>query len=101
MRVIEAKKVKVEQDKLFISTNFRTYCVERHNISKFKVLRVSSLFDEIGIEILTKRKFLITERLNGFFDLAKFLRLEDIFGPLWYRDAEDGRHLEQPCPDSV
>jgi hypothetical protein len=78
-----------------VFTLLRRFSFKKADIQNFKVLRVPSLFDEIGIELQANRKFLITERVLGFFDLASFLDLEQAFGPLWYRDAEDGHQLEK------
>ena len=97
MSAITARKVKVEGNKLYISTLFPNFLITRDVITEFKIGKVPSLFDEIGIELKCGKTFLITERISGFFDVAKFLRVEDAFGPLWYRDVEDGRLLEQTC----
>ena len=100
MGLIKARKVKVDGDRLSISTQFRNFPLEKSAIASFKVGRISSLFDEIGIEVKCEKTFLVTERVSGFFELAKFLCVEEAFGPLWYRDAEDGRQLEQICVGS-
>jgi hypothetical protein len=95
MNDIKARKVKIDGDKVLVFTLLRRFSFKKADIQNFKVLRVPSLFDEIGIELQANRKFLITERVLGFFDLASFLDLEQAFGPLWYRDAEDGHQLEK------
>jgi hypothetical protein len=95
MSEIKARKVKIDGDNLLIHTLLRSFLLKRDEIAGFKVSRIPSLFEEIGIEIQASRKFLVTERAVGFFDLACFLGLEEVFGPLWYRDAEDGRQLEK------
>ena len=95
MGVIKARKVKIDGDRLFISTRFRRFCLEKSDIASFKVGRIPSLFDEIGIELRSDKAFLITERASGFFELVIFLHVEEAFGPLWYRDAENGRQLER------
>lgn len=77
-----------------MSTRFRKFTIYISDISGFKVLRISSLFDEIGIILRCGNEFLITERAEGFLDLAELLHVEKLFGPLWYRDAEGGRELE-------
>ena len=95
MNDIKARKVKIDGDKVLVFTLLRRFSFKKADIQNFKVLRVPPLFDEIGIELQANRKFLITESVLGFFDLASFLDLEQAFGPLWYRDAEDGHQLEK------
>ena len=94
MRAIAATKVHVEDGKLHISTRFRKFTVERDEIIVFRVKRIPSFFNELGIELQCDRLFLVTERAVGFLDLAEFLNFEELFGSLWYRDAENGRELE-------
>jgi hypothetical protein len=94
MSEITARKVEVDGDNLSIHNLFQSFSLKRNDITGFKVRRIPSLFDEIGIEIQASRTFLVAERAAGFFDLANFLGLEENFGPMWYRDAEDGRQLE-------
>jgi hypothetical protein len=65
----------------------------KHDFETFRVRRIPSLFDEIGIELCGQQKILVPEGADGFFELAEVLDLEGVFGPLWYRDAEDGREL--------
>lgn len=101
MSVIKATKVEVDGDKLSVSAHFRNFSLHRSTIASFMVRRIPSLFDEIGIELKSEKTFLVTERVSGFFELAKFLCVEEAFGPLWYRDAEDGRQLEQTCAGSA
>ncbi|WP_158703077.1 hypothetical protein [Allosphingosinicella vermicomposti] len=93
MRVIRAKNVKINGNIILISTLFCRFYISRREIESVEVKGISSLFDEIGILIKSKKIFLVTERASGFFDLAEFLRFEDIFGYFWYRDAEDGKAL--------
>jgi hypothetical protein len=101
MGAVNATNVHIENGKLYLSTMFRRFIVEEGDILGFKVLRVPSLFEEIGIELQSDRNFIITERVNGFFDLANFLQIEELFGPLWYSDAENGRELlSKRNPDS-
>lgn len=95
MNEIKARKVKVDGDTVLVFTFLRKFSFKKADIKNFKVLRIPSLFDEIGIELQANRKFIVTERDLGFFDLANFLNVEEAFGPLWYRDAEDGRSLEK------
>jgi hypothetical protein len=94
MKPIKVKNIYLEGDKFSISTWFRKYSFQKDEIRSFKIEKISSLYDEIGIELQCDRTFLITERVAGFFDLAKFLSVEEIFGPLWYKDSEDGQQLE-------
>jgi hypothetical protein len=91
---INARRVEVHGEEIFISTRFRKFVIERSEIASFKVQRIPSFFDEIGIELQCDKYFLVTERADGFLDLAKFLCLDKLFGQLWYRDAENGRILE-------
>ena len=101
MSIVRVKKVEVDGENLSMSSAFRRFYVSRDEIDGFKVGRISSLFDEIGIELEGGRTFLITERASGFFNLVEFLHVEDAFGPLWYRDAEDGRSLEHTYESSI
>lgn len=94
MATINARKVKIIGDQLYISTLFRTYLVGRDDIVRFRIARIPSLFDEIGLELQSIKCFFVTERVKGFLDLAEYLRVKEIFGPLWYRDVESGRKLE-------
>lgn len=93
MRVIKVKKLWLDGNCLHLSTRFKTFNVDKSNVRKLSIKRVPSLVDEIGIELEGTRKFLITERVEGFLDLANFLCLDELFGVLWYRDAEDGHEL--------
>lgn len=95
MDIIKAKNITLKGPIISISTTFRRFHIRLGEINHLKVYRVPSLFEEIGIELHCGRTFLISERISGFFDLAKILRVEEFFGPFWYRDAEDGRQLEQ------
>lgn len=94
MAAINARTVQVEGERLYISTRFRKFVIYRSDILGFKVRRIPSFFEEVGIELQCSKLFLITERAIGFIDLAKFLHVEKLFGPLWYSDAESGRELE-------
>ena len=95
MDIIKAKNITLKGSIITISTTFRRFQIRLEDIGRLKVYRVPSLFEEIGIELFCGRTFLISERISGFFDLAEILRVGEIFGPFWYRDAEDGRQLEQ------
>jgi hypothetical protein len=91
--MIRARKVRVADDKIYISTYLSTFVVTKNEITDFKIKKIPSLFDEITIELNSEKRFIITERIADFFALTKYLGVEDLFGVLWYRDAEDGREL--------
>lgn len=94
MNLLKAKKLSISGDNINVATTFRKFDLNKKDVTSIRVFRISSLFDEIGIELETfDRKYIITERVVGFFDLAKLFHFEDLFGALWYRDAEDGREL--------
>jgi hypothetical protein len=100
MHEINIKKVLVSGEKLILSTRFRKFEIGRQDISSFKVLRIMSLFDEIGILLECSKSFMVTERAFGFFELAEFLCVQKLFGLSWYIDAESGRLLEHVCAHS-
>src|SRR4051812_18293059 len=93
MITISAIKVQVDEERLVLLTKYRSFIVPTSEIFGFSVRRISSFFDEIGIELRSSKSFLVTERADGFFDLAKFLHIEELFGALWYSEAENGREL--------
>ena len=91
--MINIRKARTEGDLLYLFSRFRRFEHGRKDFETLKVRQIPSLFDEIGIELLGQKSFLITERADGFFKVAEYFNLEGIFGALWYRDAEDGRAL--------
>lgn len=60
-------------------------------------MRIPSFFEEIAIRLYCGNVFVITERIDGFFDLASFLELDKLLGPDWYHDAEEGKILSEEC----
>lgn len=90
MGTVNVRNVIVDGDTLYLQSRFKKFSITKDSIEGFKIERIPSLFDEIGITINCGNNFLITERANGFFDLAKILDLEQYFGPLWYSDVENG-----------
>ncbi|AXK42365.1 hypothetical protein DVR09_08465 [Erythrobacter aureus] len=93
MGVITAKKVEIDGEEIRLSSRFRKFYIRKGDIKEFRIKRIPSLFDEIGIEFSGEKTFLVSERARGFFDLTEFLNVETVFGAFWYRDAEDGREL--------
>jgi hypothetical protein len=95
MGAVNVKKVVVDGDMLYFRSKFRNIAISKGCITSFKIGRVASLFEEIGITINCEKEFIVTERAAGFFDLARALDVEKYFGPLWYRDAENGLTLKR------
>jgi hypothetical protein len=94
MSVINVKKVQVDGNRLYLFSRFRRFQVEKDKIFAISVGLIPSFFDELAIELVSCRSFFVTERADGFLDLATFLDFANLFGPLWYSDAESGRELE-------
>ena len=93
MRQTVIKKVTVSGDRITFKTNFRKFEYGKEDFYALTVRRIPSLFDEIAIELSGERVFLIPEIADGFFELTRIFDFENVFGSLWYRDAEDGRDL--------
>lgn len=93
MGAVTAKKVEINGEEICLRSRFRKFDLRKKDIKEFRIRRMPSLFDEIGIELSGEKTFLVPERARGFFDLVEFLNVETVFGALWYRDAEDGREL--------
>ncbi len=91
----KARKVEICGDRISVRTLLRSFSLARSDVSGFRIVKIPSMYDEIGIELRGARDVLVTERVAGFFELAEFIGVEKAFGPLWYRDAEDGRQLEK------
>lgn len=95
MTQVNARKVVIDADKVIIRTLLRSFSLSRNDITGYQVGKIPSLYDEIAISLKGSKEVIVTERVQGFFDLAKFLDIEKSFGPLWYREAEDGRKLDK------
>lgn len=96
MKKFVARKVEISSNNIVFFSIFKKKTIVSSDISRVQLYRIPSLFDEIAMTITVRdAAFVVSERVASFLELADFLHFDQIFGPLWYKYAEEGKELSR------